>query len=445
MGASYIKAEIEEEKARKKYLDSLPKLPVGNQLEKTLPKTLRLLSKEDYYLKDLQPCSKELKNIVEFLVLKDFKGVYVTRDKEERDKIFKALSHLSKEACFKMMKEYHFAIHRILKMNLFWIRNIEEWIPKKYKTYQQLKSLIEHLFCKFKVPDFMFQPWFENTENFQHIEWFLQITEGQSVKNLYKFPIPITRRLAHEFISTPFPGYSVEDAVRRSQILSLGGSERLANAILMSRLRNNFSNNSFWETVFLFFINTPMLNYDEVGTVLDYINEMKFVRRYTIVNGIRVYEPEMAGFSMKGRNMASLIQATHAWHRQLGKESKLDLTATWPQCNIRPFRLTEGSIEKGLRVYEIFEITNAKDLHMEGKTMSHCVFSYLRSCISGTCNIFTFRLNDERCATIEIRNLAIVQVRGKRNSKVSEKEKMLISNWAFKENLTITSYAFGGW
>jgi hypothetical protein len=444
MRASYIDAELKAEREREQYILSLPKLPVGNQLEKTLPKALRLLGRDTYDTGDLNPCSAAMKSILGLLVLHGHKNnKFVVPDKEERERIYSTLQYLCKIGCFKMLEEYHYTIVKILKMNIFWVRGIEGWTKKSHNTYKQVKSLIEHLFCKFKVPEFMFQAWTDKSDNFTHIEWFLQITEGKSARDLYQFPIPATRKIAHAFINTPFPGYSVSDAVRRSQIIGLGGDPRLADAILMSRLRNSFNNNVFWETVFQFFINTPMLNLDEVGTVIDYINEMKYVQRHHIVNGVRVYGPQMPGFSMKGRNMDALIEATHAWHKELGKESKLDLTATWKDSPIRPYRVQEGNPERFLRIYEIIEITSAKELHAEGKTMHHCVFSYLHSCIKGNCSIFSLRLNGDRMATIEIRNNAIVQVRGSRNSKVVEKAALLISNWAYEERLDITGYAFG--
>jgi hypothetical protein len=444
MGPTYIDAEMEIQKAREKYLLSLPKLPIGNQLEKTLPRILKLLSKDDYDTNDLSPCSAPVKSMVGLLVLHGYKnGKYVTPDKEERERIHNALNFLAKAGCYRMLQEYHLTIAKIMKMNIFWIRDIDGWSKKSHNTYKQVKSLIEHLFCQFQVPEFMFQAWTDKAEEFKHVEWFLQITEGKSARELYKFPILATRKIAHSFINTPFPGYSIDDAVRRAQIVGLGGSPRLADAILMSRLRNNFSNNAFWETVFNFFINTPMLNLDEVGTVIDYINQMKFVQQHHIVNGVRVFGPLMPGFSMRGRNMATLIEATHAWHKELGKESKLDLTATWNASGIRPYIIEEGNKERLVKRYEIFELVSAKDLHAEGKSMHHCVFSYLRSCISKSCCIFSLRLNDERLATIEVRGNSIVQVRGSHNKRVTDKAATLISNWAYEERLDITGYAFG--
>ena len=60
-----------------------------------------------------------------------------------------------------------------------------------------------------------------------------------------------------------------------------------------------------------------MLNLDEVGTVIDYINEKKFVPQRTVVDGVATYRPEIPGFSMKGRNIATLIRDTHIWHKEL--------------------------------------------------------------------------------------------------------------------------------
>lgn len=224
----------------------------------------------------------------------------------------------------------------------------------------------------------MFQSWTEkssfNTD--KHKEWFLHLASGKSARELFKFPIPITKKMAHEFIETPFPGYSIDDAVRRSQVLGLGGDSRLADAILMSRLRHDFTNNDFWTAVIKFFVNIPMLNYDEVGTVLDYINEKKFVSKRMVNNGVAVYRPESPNFNMKGRNIVALIRDTHAWHKEINQLGRIaraennnvysyhkpDLTSKWNRSIVRPFTFSEGKNDKR-KTWTITEISNAADLY----------------------------------------------------------------------------------
>ena len=453
--AKYIDNEIYEIEAHKRYVQSIPKLPIEIDLHKSLPKALNVLSTEDCSVENTSKCNKELISLITpLLTNKDGKFIYM-KDKDERETVKKALDFFVKIKVFRMLKEYHLTIGQIFHMNIFWIRDITTLELKSKSTYKQIKSILEHLFCKYEVPEFMFQAWIEKTISHKHQEWFLHLADGGSARELHKFPIPITKKMAHEFISTPFPGYSIDDAVRRAQVLSLGGDDRLANAILMSRLRNDFSNNVFWTTVIQFFVNIPMLNLDEVGAVFDYINEKKFVPKRMVVNGNAVYRAESPGFNMKGRNIETLIRDTHAWHAELNQlrrqagvandntSYKPDLTSTWSRSRVKPFTFTEGKKEK-TKIWTIKEITNAEELYDEGKSMSHCVYSYLSSCKSGTCTIFSLRLFGTSMVTIEVRNDKAVQIRGRHNTRPTDKELVIINNWAKAEFIEVTKYAVAG-
>ena len=456
--AKYIVSENREIELRKKILASIPELPMDSDFEKALPKALRQLSTKKYSSEKTGRCNKELIILIAPLLTNSNGDFTLMKDEEERNKTKEALDFFVKIKAYRMLKEYCQNVAQILKMNLFWIRDISTWNCKSRNTYKQFKSLVEHLFCEYEVPEFMFQAWTEKNSTNKHIEWFMQLASGQSARNLWKFPIPITKKMAHEFINTPFPGYSIDDAIRRSQVLGMGGDYRLADAIMMSRLRHEFSNNDFWTTVIQFFINIPMLNLDEVGTVIDYINEQKFVPTRVVVNGIATYRPENPNFSMKGRNIENLIRDTHNWHKQLrqlrrraaaevgigaGNTYKPDLTSKWQRSSIRPFSFVEGKNEKR-KVWNIVEITNAADLYDEGKSMRHCVYSYLSSCISGKCSIFSLRLFGISVVTIEVRDFRAVQIRGQHNKRPEDKELVIIHNWAKSENIEITKYAVTG-
>lgn len=455
--AKYIVEQQRELQALELAKKRAPKLCIEPELERALPKVLKQLSTETHSSKNTERCNSKMMTLISPLLTNE-KGEFVEmKDSEERAKVKEALDLFVKIKSFKMLDEYHLSISKILKMNLFWIRDISSWEWSSRNTYKQLKSLVEHLFCEYDVPEFMFQVWTDKNVNNNHLEWFLQLASGQSARNLFKFPIPTTKKMTYEFINTPFPGYTIDDAVRRSQVLGMGGDERLANAVLMSRLRNNFNNNDFWSTVIQFFIGIPMLNLDEVGAVIDYINEQKFVPTRLIINGIATYRAANPNFTMKGRNLENLIRDTHAWHtelrqyrRQIGAQAnnsnttyKPDLTSKWKPSSIRPFSFSEGSKENR-KLWSVTEITNAAELFDEGKTMRHCVYSYLNSCIKGSCSIFSLRLFGISVATIEVREYKAVQIRGHHNQRPKDKEISVINDWAKKELIEITKYAIAG-
>lgn len=441
--AKYLSEEIEELKQIKKHIESIPKLPVDSRLYVSLSKTLRLLKDKNFTDSDASVCSFSLKNIIEpLLLVNNYNNTkFNTKDETGRQIIFDSLCFLDKIKAHRMMEEYSVELSEALKMNIFWVRRIEDWIPKSNNAYKSFKSIIEHLFCEYPVPEFMLGCW--KNKFGRDIDWFLHLASGKSARELIKFPVPLTKKLAHEFINTPYPGYTIDDAIRRAQILSLGGDYRFADAILMSRLRHDYKNNDFWVSIFQYLINVDMLNMDEVGTILDYINEIKFVNKYGLdENGKRTYAPVNQNFQVKGRRIDNLIRDVQEWHKELSKTGKLKLNDAWTGTGIKPFIVEEGNPEKSnYKKYELSEITTSKELHNEGKKMHHCVFSYLSSCKNGNCSIFSLRLWGESLATIEVRGLKAVQIRAMYNKKPTDKEIKIIYDWSEKTGIQISEYA----
>jgi len=100
------------------------------------------------------------------------------------------------------------------------------------------------------------------------------------------------------------------------------------------------------------------------------------------------------------------------------------------------------------KIWTINEITTGKLLYDEGKDMHNCVFSYLHSCISGHCAIFSVKVNDKRMATLEIstNNLEfqLVQAREKMNASIKNEEiKKTILIWSKENNINILENVFG--
>ena len=68
----------------------------------------------------------------------------------------------------------------------------------------------------------------------QRQEWFIHIGAGGNIRAA-DTPIKLTRRMAHAFPEAP-RGNSLERNLRWAQVVGMGGSERLANAVLRTRL-----------------------------------------------------------------------------------------------------------------------------------------------------------------------------------------------------------------
>ncbi len=138
-----------------------------------------------------------------------------------------------------------------------WRRRPEEWSPSEDNPIPLFSSLAHHLLADYPVPPVLLSPWFRarSPETWRQQDWFIHLGRGGSLRTA-GLPIPITRRIAHEFAQAP-PQFRVEYAIRWAQVLGLGGTESLAHALARSELGRSFHVEQFWVTVFHFFINNP--------------------------------------------------------------------------------------------------------------------------------------------------------------------------------------------
>lgn len=86
-------------------------------------------------------------------------------------------------------------------------------------------------------------------------------------------------------------------------------------------------------------------------------------------------------------------------------------------------------------VWTIKELMTSEDLHAEGKTMKHCVYSYASDIQKGSSSIWSLRRNEGRLLTVEVlkRTKKVVQARGKCNRPPKKYELSVLGRWA-KEN-----------
>lgn len=303
-----------------------------------------------------------------------------------------------------------------------WIRPVANWQPQSHNTRRQFSSLARHLFAEWPVPAFMDSVWFYaiGREALLQQEWFLHIGRGQNIRTV-DLPLSYTKKMAHHFMQAP-ADLTVEAALRWGQIMALGGTERLARAVIGTWLGTSFGHDDFWITVLQFFIAHPMLDLVHIGPIIDYIEQQRFVSQDVFVapGVIERRGPPQPIFTMKGRTPDSLLRQVSTWHRSLAKteQSKME----WPRSPIEEFEFVEGTDKGGnLKFWTITELLSTKALIAEGRKMKHCVATYAHSCASGVCSIWTLEVETfegrTKILTIEVQNAArlICQARGQRN------------------------------
>ena len=112
------------------------------------------------------------------------------------------------------------------------------------------------------------------------------------------------------------------------------------------------------------------------------------------------------------------------------------------QCLLAIFETTITTENKQKRHYSIRQITNDVALMVEGRVMSHCVYTYLQACLERRSSIWTLAYTEgssviNKTLTIEVRDNAIVQIRGKVNRFATDLEMGIIQEWAAKAGLQI--------
>ena len=198
-----------------------------------------------------------------------------------------------------------------------WLRPLEEWMPDSHNSRRQFGSLARHLLARYAVPRFMDVAWFQmdSEETRRQQGWFVHVGVGGNIRTA-DIPVHLTKKMAHLFLQAP-DAYTIEEALRWGQVLGLGGEVPLVRAINETRLGSTFECEPFWKTVIHFFVNNPMLDPDQVGPVVDYLYNQKYVPQEIVQPGGVVDRrlPAQPNLGMKGRSADKLVRQVEAWHR----------------------------------------------------------------------------------------------------------------------------------
>ncbi len=313
-----------------------------------------------------------------------------------------------------------------------WVRPLDNWKPGGKSRYSHYKSLIDHLFVKYPVPKLFYLLAGTHHRGWNGMAFFVRVARGEKVAKCFdgsilKHPrIPMTKRMCHHLMLLDEEADFI-CGVRNAQAMALGGGKELARALGWTFLgRGILKDEDFWLTVTRWFCEQPAFDHSQIGPILDYIKNR--------------HEADI-GFSMKGRTVRSLTRDIEEWHRQLAMAEKLT------RFNFKASGFNAGTWELegqhgGKRqkfVWTINELMTSKDLHAEGKTMRHCVYSYAEDIQKGTSSIWSLRRNGARILTVEVwkGGKKVVQARGKCNRSPKKYELNVLGRWAQENGLVL--------
>lgn len=322
-----------------------------------------------------------------------------------------------------------YGLFNLYNNNGYWLRDYKKWRPKSKTADSQFQHLTQYLLFQYPTPLFLIQSLTDRKQK-KYINWLLHIAGGGSLKQL-QFPLIFSKKMRNYFLQTSAKGYSIPQAIRKAQVLGLGGDEMLADRIAFTRLGyNDFRNEEIWEKFIHLLINAGMFNYNKIPELLDFMQ-----------NTIR----ENGTFNMKGRTLASLTRMSDEWHGAM-YNIRVNKYLEWERSAIFRNQYTRKG-KKGTSINFMFkELLNSKELKFEGMKMSHCVGSYAPYCARKRTAIFSLRKHYmgavEWLATIEVNlsNKTIVQAKYKFNKVISEEAGKVMMLWASDNNIKVGKY-----
>ncbi|MEO0895553.1 MAG: PcfJ domain-containing protein [Bacteroidota bacterium] len=141
----------------------------------------------------------------------------------------------------------------------------------------RLEAYLQHLFCKRKPKNIhpILKKEILTQRMGYYVDWFMLLAKGEPMTSLPKFPVSFSAEMEKEFNAISAI-YSFKKAVRKAEILGLGGSMLLANLIIQKRAGRSLESPAFWRDVWLFFIENDVDEKEFIFLALDYIDAIKF-------------------------------------------------------------------------------------------------------------------------------------------------------------------------
>jgi len=358
-------------------------------------------------------------------------GQHAWRVNASLDSDLERLIHsLSRMAPKTLTREHVQPIKRLVRVQQHWLRPLSEWKPTGASKGRQLRSLIEHLLCKYPTPAFLLNVFHDESDTAPNETLYVHLAQGGSVAQAIEkelLPTTLTKKMAHNFMSSSQHS-NVLHAVRRAQIEAFGGEKRIVKAVCETRMGRNFDHNEeFWLAVVQWVCNQPMMNPGQIGPIFDWVFHSG---------------AQNQNFSMKGRTALSVLRDVEAWHGELAKIRKAAGGVIYPKSGF-PEDIWEVQRRMGPDVWSCTEVLTSRGLAAEGRSMRHCVYSYSSWCSRGRVSIWSLRCNDTRQLTLEVNNqsCAIVQARGICNAGPTVVQRREMGRWASFAGLRVSTYA----
>ena len=337
------------------------------------------------------------------------------------------------------------ALRNLASFDADFLRPGERWSAIGSSGLTAIASLAEHLFSPYPVPTFLASAWLGDgaTSSLRKRRWYVAHARGARFREL-DLPIAMTRRMERFFLGSP-DHLSIERGMRRAELMGLGASPNLIDAVLATRLGRDLAHGDFWRT-FLEFLTRFQREVapSDVGPMVDFL---QFIRHEAVEirteAGVLLRHPPQPHFSLKGRTPGSLLRSIDNWHEALGRSRNAKFS--WGRSKYRPMAFEAEQSDSDVRTrWELVELTNSEALRLEGAALRHCVRWYAYDCRRKTSSIWSLRrrsrtnkLRPVLTIEVDLQRNEVIQARGYRNSAPTARARDMLLTWARRESLRI--------
>jgi len=178
--------------------------------------------------------------------------------------------------------------------------------------------------------------------------------------------------------------------------------------------------------------------YYTLGKLINYVVNETINQGYTSVrsflNELGDYIVMCRGLGVKPTLYSSYLKQTHditSRNYQIKVESEKEEMFSGRYKDFKPYKTDK---------YIVIAPKETKDLQEEGSRLNHCVASYIKRVIDGQCLIYFLRKQDkeeESLITLEVKDNAIVQVKGSHNRRPSDEERKALEEFAKDRKLGV--------
>ena len=305
----------------------------------------------------------------------------------------------------------------------FWVRKPANWDGQS--------SLVEHLFCVYKVPGFLLAEWERRPADirFKWIAWIILMGQGASLQRaaaLFGWNIP--GKFSHYLYQVPSE-LEPNSACVYAEVMRLNGSvvthQRFAERHLLITDPTGLQQTAFkafWDATLQWVIkNESHMSDDEANRIL----------RWALHRYDESLQIDQEPFSWQGRTVRSALRLALDFEVYLGDRKKPQLH--WGKYGWDYAIQTEENIE-----WVFTELTSSAELAEEGAAMRHCVRGYDQGCAEGRDAIISLKRNGERALTISVSpgTRMLRQKNGRRNRSATSEELEIVHEWlAYIRNL----------